>query len=47
MAAQVWSDNDRTAAAVSGEARALKSVQVLAAGFPGQPEAQLHALIRR
>ena len=47
MAAQVWGDNDRAAAAVSGEARALKSVQVLAAGFPGQPEAQLRALISR
>ena len=46
-AAQVWSDNDRAAAAVSGEARALRSVQVLAASFPGQPEAQLRALIRR
>jgi hypothetical protein len=46
-AAQVWSDNDRAAAAVSSEARALKSVQVLAGSFPGQAEAQLRALIRR
>jgi hypothetical protein len=46
-AAQVWSDNDRAAAAVSSEARALRSVQVLAASFPGQPEAQLRALIHR
>jgi hypothetical protein len=46
-AAQVWSDNDRAAAAVSGEARALRSAQVLAASLPGQPEAQLRDLIRR
>jgi hypothetical protein len=46
-ASQVWSDNDRAAAAVSSEARALRSVQVLAASFPGQPEAQLRDLIRR
>ena len=46
-AAQVWSDNDRAAAAVSSEARALRSVQVLAVSFPGQPEAGLRGLIRR
>src|SRR5947199_10516605 len=46
-AAQVWSDNDRAAAAVSSEARALRTVQVLATSFPGQPEAQLRGLIRR
>src|SRR5712671_6925592 len=46
-AAQVWSDNDRAAAAVSREASALRSVEILAASFPGQPEAQLRALIRR
>src|SRR5437763_8398939 len=46
-AAQVWSDNDRAAAAVSREASALRSVEILATSFPGQPEAQLRALIRR
>ena len=33
-AAQVWSDNDRAAAAVSREASALRSVEILAASFP-------------
>src|SRR6266508_4454209 len=46
-AAQVWSDNDRAGAAVSREASALRSVEIVAASFPGQPEAQLRALIRR
>ena len=31
---QVWSDNDRAAAAVSREASALRSVEILAASFP-------------
>jgi hypothetical protein len=46
-AAQVWSDNDRANAAVNREASALKSVLVLAATFPGEPEAHLRSLIRR
>jgi hypothetical protein len=46
-AAQVWSDNDRASAAVSREASALRSVGILAASFPGEPEAQLRALVRR
>src|SRR6266404_9036859 len=46
LAAQVWGDIDRAAAAVSREASALRSVEILAASFPGQPEAQLRALIR-
>src|SRR6202047_556290 len=45
-AAQVWSDNDRASAAVSHEASALRTALVLAASFPGEPEAQLHDLIR-
>jgi len=40
-AAQVWSDNDRAGAAVSREASALRSVEILAASFPGQTEASL------
>ena len=46
-AAQVWSDNDRASAAVNREASALKSVLVLAATFPGEPEAHLRNLVRR
>jgi hypothetical protein len=45
-AAQVWSDNDRASAAVSHEASALRTALVLAASYPGEPEAQLHDLIR-
>jgi hypothetical protein len=46
-AAQVWNDNERANAAVDREASALRAVVVLAASFPGEPEAQLRALIRR
>jgi hypothetical protein len=46
-AAQVWSDNDRAAAAVNREASALKSVLVFAAAFPGEPEARLRTLVRQ
>jgi len=46
-AAQVWSDNDHASAAVNREASALKSVLILAAAFPGEPEAQLRSLVRR
>jgi hypothetical protein len=46
-AAQVWSDNERASAAVNREATALKSVLVLAATFPGEPEAHLRSLVRR
>jgi len=44
-AAQVWSDNDRAIAAVDREASALRSVVILAAAFPGEPETRLRALI--
>ena len=47
MAAQVWNDIERANAAVNREASALKSVLVLAAAFPGEPEAQLRKLVRR
>jgi hypothetical protein len=46
-AAQVWSDNDRASAAVDREASTLKSVVLLAANFPGEPEKRLLALVRR
>jgi hypothetical protein len=45
-AAQVWSDSDRANAAVNREASALRSVVVLAAVFPGEPEARVRALVR-
>jgi hypothetical protein len=47
LAAQVWSDADRASTAVNREASALRSVVLLAAGFPGEPEARLRDLIRR
>jgi hypothetical protein len=45
-AAQVWNDNERANTAVSREASALRAVVLLAASFPGQPQAQLRALLR-
>lgn len=39
-AAQVWSDIDPANAAVTHEAGALGAVEILAAGFPGEPEAR-------
>ena len=47
LAAQVWSDADRANTAVNGEASALRSTVLLAAAFPGEPEARLRDLIRR
>ena len=44
-AAQVWSDSDRASAAVEREASALRSVTILAAAFPGEPQSRLRALI--
>jgi hypothetical protein len=44
-AAQVWSDNDRASAAVDREASALRSVVILAATFPAEPETRLRGLI--
>jgi len=46
-AAQVWNDNQRANAAVDREASALRTIVVLAATFPGEPEARLRGLIRR
>jgi len=46
-AAQVWNDNERANAAVDREASALRAVVVLAATFPGEPQSQFRALVRR
>jgi hypothetical protein len=46
LASQVWSDADRASMAVNREASALRAVVLLAAQFPGQPEASLRELIR-
>jgi hypothetical protein len=46
-AAQVWNDSDRANTAVNREASALRAVIVLAASFPGEPEAQLRTLMHR
>lgn len=45
-AAQVWNDNERANTAVDQEASALRDVVILAATFPGEPEARLRALVR-
>jgi hypothetical protein len=47
LAAQVWNDADRANTAVNGEASALRGAVLLAAAFPGEPEARLRELIRR
>ena len=44
-ASQVWNDTDRANAAVIREASALRAVLILAANFPGEPEAQMRRLI--
>jgi hypothetical protein len=46
LASQVWSDADRASMAVNREASALRAVVLLAAEFPGLPEASLRELIR-
>ena len=46
LAAQVWNDADRASTAVNREASALRSAVLLAAAFPGEPEAHLRGLIR-
>src|SRR5262245_59960989 len=46
-AAQVWRDFDQAHAAVDREASALRAVVLLAASFPGEPEKNLRALVRR
>jgi Protein of unknown function (DUF4239) len=47
LAAQVWNDTDRASTAVNREASALRAAVLLAAGFPGEPEARLRDLIRQ
>jgi hypothetical protein len=47
LAVQVWSDADRAQAAVDREASALRTVVLLSARFPGEPEDQMRALVRR
>jgi hypothetical protein len=47
VAAQVWSDFDRASTAVTREASALRTAVLLAASFPGEPEARLRTLVRR
>ena len=46
-AAQDWGDIDRANAAVNREASALSAIVILAASFPGEPEQQTRALVRR
>ncbi len=46
-AAQVWGDIDRANAAVNREASALSAIVILAASFPGEPEQQTRAFVRR
>ncbi|HMA70427.1 MAG TPA: hypothetical protein VKP67_02880, partial [Xanthobacteraceae bacterium] len=46
-ASEVWGNIERANTAVDREASAAKSVLVLAATFPGEPEARLRALIHR
>src|SRR5262245_8561187 len=46
-AQQVWGDNDRASAAIDSEASALRAAVLLAAVWPGEPQARLRALIRR
>ena len=46
-AVQVWNDADRANTAVVREASALRAAVILAANFPGEPEAHIRRLIRR
>src|SRR6516165_1845208 len=46
-ASEVWGNIERAHTAVDREASAAKSVLVLAASFPGEPEARLRGLIHR
>jgi hypothetical protein len=46
LAAQVWNDTDRASMAVNREASALRAVVLLAAEFPGEPEARVRDLVR-
>jgi hypothetical protein len=45
--AQAWSDMDRAEVAVDREASSLRTLVLLAAAFPGEPEEQVRGLVRR
>ena len=45
-ASQVWSANDRANTVVDREASSLRTVAILAAAFPGEPETRLRSLMR-
>jgi hypothetical protein len=45
-ASQVWSDNDRANTVVDREASSLRTVAILAAAFPGEPETRLRGFMR-
>jgi hypothetical protein len=45
-ATQVWSDNEKAGSVVDREASAIRTVVILAAAFPGEPETRLRSLIR-
>jgi len=47
LAAQVWTGSDRAQLAVDDEASALRSVDLLAHTFPGEPRARIQVLLRR
>jgi hypothetical protein len=45
-ATQVWDENDKANSVVDREASALRTVAILAAAFPGEPETRLRGLLR-
>ena len=45
LASQVWTEAERASTAVNREASALRAVILVAAAFPGEPEARLRHLI--
>jgi multisubunit Na+/H+ antiporter MnhB subunit len=45
-ATQVWTDNDKANSVVDREASAIRTVVILSAAFPGEPETRLRNLIR-
>jgi Protein of unknown function (DUF4239) len=44
-AARVWTNSERASAAVDREASTLRSVEILAAAFPGETQSHLDALV--
>src|SRR5262245_25903966 len=47
IAAEIWEDIDHAHAAINREASALRTVVLLAAAFPGEPEVRLRDLTAR